>query len=157
MSAADVAGELHDFSKQEPGRRWYPVIDYSRCTNCMECIDFCLFGVYGVDTQRSHPGRAAGQLQEGLPGVQPRLSRERDHLPGTQNAGHRRCGRRKWRGSRSTCRSCSAAAERTPWQMAVAERDAELVADGRDAVGMAVGVPKRQCGAATRPATNLTT
>ena len=30
-------------------RRWYPVIDYSRCTNCMECIDFCLFGVYGVD------------------------------------------------------------------------------------------------------------
>ena len=34
---------------KEPGRRWYPVIDYSRCTNCMECIDFCLFGVYGVD------------------------------------------------------------------------------------------------------------
>ena len=33
----------------DPGRRWYPVIDYSRCTNCMECIDFCLFGVYGVD------------------------------------------------------------------------------------------------------------
>lgn len=32
-----------------PGRRWYPVIDFSRCTNCMECIDFCLFGVYGVD------------------------------------------------------------------------------------------------------------
>ncbi len=30
-------------------RRWYPVIDYSRCTNCLECIDFCLFGVYGVD------------------------------------------------------------------------------------------------------------
>ena len=29
-----------------PSRRWYPVIDYSRCTNCMECIDFCLFGVY---------------------------------------------------------------------------------------------------------------
>ena len=32
-------------------RRWYPVIDYSRCTNCMECIDFCLFGVYGLDAQ----------------------------------------------------------------------------------------------------------
>src|SRR5262249_25565109 len=29
--------------------RWYPVIDYSRCTNCLECIDFCLFGVYGID------------------------------------------------------------------------------------------------------------
>jgi len=34
---------------EHPARRWYPVIDYSRCTNCMECIDFCLFGVYGVD------------------------------------------------------------------------------------------------------------
>jgi len=34
---------------EHPERRWYPVIDYSRCTNCMECIDFCLFGVYGVD------------------------------------------------------------------------------------------------------------
>src|SRR5215471_11704294 len=22
----------------QPQRRWYPVIDYSRCTNCMECI-----------------------------------------------------------------------------------------------------------------------
>ena len=28
--------------------------------------------------------------------------------------------------------------------MAVEERDKELVADGRDAVGMSVGVPKRQ-------------
>src|SRR5262249_42564435 len=36
---------------QAPGqRRWYPVIDYSRCTNCLECLDFCLFGVYGVDS-----------------------------------------------------------------------------------------------------------
>ena len=25
---------------------WYPVIDYSRCTNCGQCADFCLFGVY---------------------------------------------------------------------------------------------------------------
>lgn len=34
---------------EHPSRRWYPVIDFSRCTNCMECIDFCLFGVYGID------------------------------------------------------------------------------------------------------------
>ncbi len=34
---------------EEASRRWYPVIDFSRCTNCLECIDFCLFGVYGVD------------------------------------------------------------------------------------------------------------
>lgn len=49
----DTSGSLE--AKAEPKkeaplkRRWYPVIDYSRCTHCMECIDFCLFGVYGVD------------------------------------------------------------------------------------------------------------
>jgi len=25
---------------------WFPVIDYSRCTSCGQCADFCLFGVY---------------------------------------------------------------------------------------------------------------
>jgi Pyruvate/2-oxoacid:ferredoxin oxidoreductase delta subunit len=29
---------------------WFPVIDYSRCTNCMQCLSFCLFDVYGVST-----------------------------------------------------------------------------------------------------------
>ena len=30
---------------------WAPVIDYERCTDCMQCLSFCLFGVYGVDAQ----------------------------------------------------------------------------------------------------------
>lgn len=34
---------------EEPRHRWYPVIDYDRCVNCLECIDFCLFGVFGFD------------------------------------------------------------------------------------------------------------
>jgi NAD-dependent dihydropyrimidine dehydrogenase PreA subunit len=29
---------------------WFPVIDYKRCTNCMQCLSFCLFDVYGVST-----------------------------------------------------------------------------------------------------------
>ena len=29
---------------------WFPVIDYQRCTNCMQCLSFCLFDVYGVAT-----------------------------------------------------------------------------------------------------------
>jgi NAD-dependent dihydropyrimidine dehydrogenase PreA subunit len=29
--------------------RWYPVIDYDRCGNCLECLNFCLFGVFGLD------------------------------------------------------------------------------------------------------------
>jgi len=32
-------------------RPWFPVIDYDRCTHCMQCLSFCLFGVYGVDAQ----------------------------------------------------------------------------------------------------------
>lgn len=31
---------------------WFPVIDYDRCTNCMQCLSFCLFGVYGVDARQ---------------------------------------------------------------------------------------------------------
>jgi Pyruvate/2-oxoacid:ferredoxin oxidoreductase delta subunit len=30
---------------------WFPVIDYQRCTNCMQCLSFCLFDVYGVSQQ----------------------------------------------------------------------------------------------------------
>ncbi len=26
---------------------WFPVIDYDRCVNCKQCMNFCLFGVYG--------------------------------------------------------------------------------------------------------------
>jgi Pyruvate/2-oxoacid:ferredoxin oxidoreductase delta subunit len=35
----------------QPGawKPWFPVIDYDRCTNCMQCLSFCLFNVYGVD------------------------------------------------------------------------------------------------------------
>ncbi len=27
-------------------RPWFPVIDYARCSNCGQCLSFCLFGVY---------------------------------------------------------------------------------------------------------------
>ena len=39
-----------DIPMNEPGKwkPWFPVIDYSRCTNCMQCLSFCLFDVYGV-------------------------------------------------------------------------------------------------------------
>ncbi|MBI1371632.1 MAG: ferredoxin family protein [Phycisphaera sp.] len=41
--------------KQPAWKPWFPVIDYDRCTNCMQCLSFCLFDVYGVD--------AANQIQ----------------------------------------------------------------------------------------------
>lgn len=31
---------------------WFPVIDYDRCTNCMQCLSFCLFDVYSVDDDK---------------------------------------------------------------------------------------------------------
>lgn len=38
-----------------PWAAWFPVIDWDRCTNCMQCLSFCLFGVYSAS--------AAGQIQ----------------------------------------------------------------------------------------------
>ena len=42
-----------DKPMNEPGKwkPWFPVIDYSRCTNCMQCLSFCLFDVYGVSDE----------------------------------------------------------------------------------------------------------
>ena len=37
--------EVHEPGKWKP---WFPVIDFDRCTNCMQCLSFCLFDVYGV-------------------------------------------------------------------------------------------------------------
>ncbi|MEQ1862588.1 MAG: ferredoxin family protein [Chthoniobacteraceae bacterium] len=52
MQVADLAdaarGEL-DAATHGAWKPWFPVIDYDRCTNCMQCLSFCLFGVYGVD------------------------------------------------------------------------------------------------------------
>lgn len=48
-------------------RRWYPVIDFSRCTNCMECIDFCLFGVYGVDAAETILVEQPDNCRKGCP------------------------------------------------------------------------------------------
>jgi Pyruvate/2-oxoacid:ferredoxin oxidoreductase delta subunit len=43
-----------DFAAPESGKwtPWFPVIDYDRCTNCMQCLSFCLFGVYGADDHK---------------------------------------------------------------------------------------------------------
>lgn len=60
ISGLDTAGivELVETTRAELGaiahgewKPWFPVIDYDRCTNCMQCLSFCLFGVYGVDAE----------------------------------------------------------------------------------------------------------
>ena len=53
--------------EEQVDRRWYPVIDFSRCTNCMECIDFCLFGVYGVDAAETILVEQPDNCRKGCP------------------------------------------------------------------------------------------
>ena len=45
-----VEQQRGDIPMNQPGtwKPWFPVIDYARCTNCMQCLSFCLFDVYGV-------------------------------------------------------------------------------------------------------------
>ncbi len=52
--AADAVDACRgDRPMNRPGmwKPWFPVIDYSRCTNCMQCLSFCLFDVYGVSQE----------------------------------------------------------------------------------------------------------
>ncbi|MCM8534182.1 MAG: ferredoxin family protein [Lentisphaeraceae bacterium] len=37
------------FEGRKAWKPWFPVIDYDRCTNCMQCLTFCLFDVYSVE------------------------------------------------------------------------------------------------------------
>ena len=125
-------------------RRWNPVIDFSRCTNCMECIDFCLFGVYGVDAADRILVEQPDNCKKGCPACS-RVCPEHAIIfpmhktpeiagaPG-EKLGGLKIDLSKLFGGGSAL------------EIAAQERDTELVKDGRDAVGLSVGIPKRQAG-----------
>jgi len=48
-----VEAVVESIGETSPGgwKPWFPVIDFDRCTNCMQCLSFCLFDVYAVDKQ----------------------------------------------------------------------------------------------------------
>ena len=57
MEQVEEARESLGAEQNQPGangawKPWFPVIDYDRCTNCMQCLSFCLFDVYGVDDEK---------------------------------------------------------------------------------------------------------
>jgi NAD-dependent dihydropyrimidine dehydrogenase PreA subunit len=126
--------------------RWYPVIDYSRCTNCLECIDFCLFGVYGIDHKERILVENQDSCKRGCPACS-RVCPENaiifpEHktpaiagAPG-EGPGGLKIDLSKLFGAPSAI------------ELAALERDVELVKDGRAAVGLAVGIPLRQAGKA---------
>ena len=31
---------------------WFPVIDAGRCVHCKKCVDFCMFGVYSIESEK---------------------------------------------------------------------------------------------------------
>ncbi len=37
--------------KEEGWVPWFPVMDHDRCVNCKQCLNFCLFGVYGLSDE----------------------------------------------------------------------------------------------------------
>jgi Pyruvate/2-oxoacid:ferredoxin oxidoreductase delta subunit len=127
---------------QAPNRRWYPVIDYSRCTNCMECIDFCLFGVYGVDQLDRILVESQDNCKKGCPACSRVCPEHAIMFPDYKTpaiagapvgeVGSLKIDLTKLFGGGDAL------------QIAAEERDRELVADGRAAVGMTVGIPKRQ-------------
>ena len=55
MATAQIVESVEAVRRElcgEPARfwkPWFPVIDFNRCTNCMQCLSFCLFDVYGVN------------------------------------------------------------------------------------------------------------
>ncbi|MCA9080189.1 MAG: ferredoxin family protein [Planctomycetaceae bacterium] len=140
---------------EPPKRRWYPVIDYDRCTNCMECIDFCLFGVYGVDTLDRILVEAQDNCKKGCPACS-RVCPEnaimfpQHKTPAIAGADGEVAGLKI-----DLTQLFGGGGEKDALEMAIAERDAELVNDGREAVGASVGIPKRQAGAASRPKDEL--
>jgi NAD-dependent dihydropyrimidine dehydrogenase PreA subunit len=126
--------------------RWYPVIDYSRCTNCLECIDFCLFGVYGIDLKERILVENQDNCKRGCPACS-RVCPENaiifpEHkTPAIAGAPGEAPGGLKIDLSRLF-------GAPNAIELAAQERDVELVKDGRTAVGLTVGIPKRQAGKA---------
>lgn len=47
--------------------RWYPIVDRSKCTNCLNCLQFCLFGVHETDENGKVQVANPDQCKPGCP------------------------------------------------------------------------------------------
>lgn len=137
------------------GRRWYPVVDYSRCTNCLECLDFCLFGVYGVDALERIVTENQDQCKKGCPACSRVCPQQAIIFPEYKSPAIAGADTGAVGGLKIDLSRLFGGDVADALSMAVQERDRELVNDGRDAVGMAVGIPKRQAGKEQAPKDDL--
>jgi Pyruvate/2-oxoacid:ferredoxin oxidoreductase delta subunit len=127
-----------------PNRRWYPVIDYSRCTNCLECLDFCLFGVYGVDQFDRILVETQDSCKKGCPACSRVCPEQAIMFPEYKTAAIAGAPVGAIGALKIDLTKLFGGEMKDALSQAVEERDRELVADGREAVGVAVGVAKRQ-------------
>jgi len=133
---------------EDAARRWYPVIDLSRCTNCLECIDFCLFGVYGIDVRETILVEQPDNCRQGCPACS-RVCPENaiifpQHKTPTIAGSADVAGTLKIDLSQLFGAPDPGApgAERAA-EVAARERDEQLLLAGREAVGREVGLSKR--------------
>ncbi len=128
---------------EDTGRRWYPVIDYSRCTNCMECIDFCLFGVYGVDALDRILVEEQDNCKKGCPACSRVCPENAIIFPQHKTAAIAGAEGEVSGLKIDLTKLFGGDTGESALEMAVLERDRELILDGRDAVGMSVGIKQK--------------
>jgi NAD-dependent dihydropyrimidine dehydrogenase PreA subunit len=159
---AVLVGEAHPTNgraptrvEEETDRRWYPVIDFSRCTNCLECLDFCLFGVYGIDRAETILVEQPDNCRKGCPACSRVCPANAIIFPQHKSPAIAGSADKSEGAFKIDLSKLFGAPEGDPLQTAVRERDEQLLLSGRAAVGMAVGVPKRQEGKSAGPKDDL--
>jgi MinD superfamily P-loop ATPase len=122
----------------------------------MECIDFCLFGVYGVDKAETILVEQPDNCRKGCPACSRVCPENAIIFPQHKTptiagadvvAGSLKIDLSKLFGAPET--------GETAEQAAVRERDEQLVLAGRQAVGATVGLPKRHASHASQPKDEL--
>ncbi|MBI81646.1 MAG: ferredoxin [Planctomycetaceae bacterium] len=144
-----VAGGDPTRIEEQPSRRWYPVIDYSRCTNCMECIDFCLFGVYGVDNVETILVEQPDNCRKGCPACSRVCPENAIMFPQHRTPGIAGDAEAVG-GLKIDLSRLFGKPDDGPLDAAVRERDEQLELAGRDAVGRSTGIPRRRTGTQQR-------
>ncbi|MEZ6095298.1 MAG: ferredoxin family protein [Pirellulaceae bacterium] len=142
-SPHDVTATINRIEDQA-GRRWYPVIDFSRCTNCMECIDFCLFGVYGVDPMETILVEQPDNCRKGCPACSRVCPENAIMFPQHKTPAIAGANEAAEAMKIDLSQLFGAPSSENSLEVAAAERDEQLRLAGRDEVGMSVGIPKRQ-------------
>lgn len=151
-----VGGKL--VQVDEPtSRRWYPVIDFNRCTNCMECVDFCLFGVYGVDGGENILVEQPDNCRKGCPACSRVCPENAIIFPQHKApaiAGAETEGDEGFKIDLSQLFGAPTSGD-DPISTAARERDEQLLLAGRDAVGIDDQLKKRQADRQSQPKDQL--